>query len=211
MLKFKIVATIIFLALCFSSYAQLPTLSGNLRNLKSADVSEDQLSEIVTYLEQNNTSNQQAYELLTSRGMDPAEATQLQGRIEMARNNTRRSSNNNNGDNYTTDRQGYSNRGERRYSDTVNTVKPVSNPKKIFGLEIFSNGVLSFEPNLNIATPVGYVIGPNDEININIYGYQEANYNLQVGPEGNINIPYVGLVSVAGQTVERLLQKSEAG
>ncbi len=64
-----------------------------------------------------------------------------------------------------------------------------------------------FEPNLNIATPVGYIIGPNDEININIYGYQEANYNLKVSPEGNINIPNAGVMYVAGLTIEQATGK----
>lgn len=206
MLKLKIFFTIVFFAFCFSSYAQLPSLSGNLKNLKSEDVTEDQLTEIVTYLDQNNTSNQQAYDLLREGGMDQAEAMQLRRRIESARKSKSRLSNNDNDDN-NNEQTGNTNRGGRRFSDTANTVKPVINPKKIFGLEIFSNGVLSFEPNLNIATPVGYVIGPNDEININIYGYQEANYNLKVGPEGNIIIPNVGVIYVAGQTIEQATSK----
>lgn len=67
--------------------------------------------------------------------------------------------------------------------------------------------MLSFEPNMSIATPVGYIIGPNDEININIYGYQEAKYNLKVSPEGDINIPYVGVMYVAGLTIEQATAK----
>lgn len=202
MLKLKIVFTVVFLALCFFSHAQLPSLPFNLRELKSADVTEEQLSEIVTYLDQNNTSNQQAYDLLRERGMDPSEATQLRGRLEKARDDIRRSNNDNNGS--TTTETGNTNKGERRVYNTENSVEPVTNPKKIFGLEIFSNGVLSFEPDINIATPVGYIVGPNDEININIYGYQEANYSLKVGPEGDINIPYVGVMNVAGQTIEQV-------
>ncbi len=199
MLKLKIVFTIIFFAFCFSSYAQLPSLTGNLRNVKSSDVTEDQLSEIVTYLDQNNTSDQKAYDLLIERGMDPAEASELRRRVEKERSSRSKFSDNDNDDN--------TRNGERRVSDTANTVIPVINPKKIFGLEIFSNGVLSFEPNINIATPVGYIIGPNDEININIYGYQEASYSLKVGPEGDINIPYVGIMYVAGLSIEQATSK----
>ncbi|HKG68216.1 MAG TPA: polysaccharide biosynthesis/export family protein, partial [Segetibacter sp.] len=203
----KIVFTIIFFALCFFSYAQLPSLPFNLKNFKSADVTEEQLSEIVTYLDQNNTSDQQAYDLLRERGMDPIEAAQLRERLEKARNSNRLSNNDNNYNTAPTTETGNTNRGERRVYDTENNVKPVTNPKKIFGLEIFSNGVLSFEPDINIATPVGYIIGPDDEININIYGYQEANYSLKVGPEGDITIPYVGVMYVAGQTIERVTAK----
>ncbi len=207
MLKLKIVFIVVLFTLCFSSYAQLPSLSGNLRNLKSEDVTEEQLTEIVTYLDQNNTSNQQAYDLLREKGMDPLEAKQLRGRLEKARNSSNRLLNNDNDGNTTNGQTGNTNRGGRRFSDTVNTGKPVINPKKIFGLEIFNNGVLSFEPNINIATPVGYIIGSGDEININIYGYQEANYNLKIGPEGNINIPYVGVMYVSGLTIEQATAK----
>ncbi len=207
MLKLKIVITIIFFALCFSSYAQLPSLPANLEKVRSSDITAEQLSEIVTYLDQNNTSNQRAYDFIIERGMDPFEAAQLRGRLEKARNNRSRLSNNDNDDNTGNDQSGNPRNGERRYYDTVNKTKPVLNPKRIFGLEIFNNGVLSFEPNINIATPVGYIVGPNDEININIYGYQEARYNLKVSPEGNITIPYVGVMYVAGLTIEQATAK----
>ena len=207
MFKLKIVFTIIFFALCFSSYAQLMSLPANLQNIRSSDVTEEQLSEVVTYLDQNNATNQRAYDFLVERGMDPYEATLLRGRLEKARNSKSRLSNNDNNGNISNEQSSNARNGERRFSDTANTVKPVLNPKKIFGLEIFSNGVLSFEPNISIATPVGYVIGPNDEININVYGYQEAKYNLKVGPEGDINIPYVGVMYVAGLTIEQATAK----
>lgn len=207
MLKLKIVFAIILFSFCFSLSAQLPSLPGNLRSLKSADVTEDQLSEIASYLEQNNTSNQKAYDLLVERGMPREEAMQLRGRIEKVRDNRTGFLKDDNPEYGETEKYGDTRNGERRFSDTTNTVKPVINPKKIFGLEIFSNGVLSFEPNISIATPVGYIIGPNDEININIYGYQEARHTLKVGPEGDINIPYVGVMYVAGLTIEQATAK----
>lgn len=204
-MKFKILFTIFFFTLCFCSYAQFPSLPANLGKVRSSDVSEEQLSQIAGYLRQNNLTYQQAYNLLTARGMDPAEAAELRARLEKANNRggTRNPSGNNNDTNDET-----SNTDDGRTpSDTVNKAKPIKNPKKIFGLEIFSNGVLSFEPNLNIATPVGYIIGPGDEININIYGYQEANYTLKVSPEGNINIPNAGVMYIAGLTMEQATAK----
>ncbi|GEO11621.1 SLBB domain-containing protein [Segetibacter aerophilus] len=166
-----------------------------MSNVKSSDVTEEQLTQIKSYLSKNNLSAQQAYDLLLARGMSQAEATTLRGRLEVIGNSG--SSGN------TSLPEENSRGGERRVSDTSNKTIQVVNPRKIFGLEIFNNGVLSFEPNISIATPVGYVIGPNDEININIFGYQEAKYNLKVGPEGDINIPYVGVMYVAGLTIEQ--------
>lgn len=206
-MKLKVFVLIIFFTFCFFLNAQLPSLPSNLSNVKSADVTEEQLTQIAGYLRQNNFTNQQAYDLLTARGMLPAEAAELRKRLEKV--NVREStggrlSGNNTGNDQTTN-NAYN--GERSFSDTVNKTRPVINPKRIFGLEIFNNGVLSFEPNLSIATPVGYIIGPNDEININIYGYQEAKYNLKVSPEGDINIPLVGVMYVAGLTIEQATAK----
>jgi protein involved in polysaccharide export with SLBB domain len=204
----KFVFVVIFIFLSPFLFAQFPSLPSNLSNVRSSDISEEQLTQIKSYLGKNNLSVQQTYELLLSRGMNQAEATNVKTRLENGSssgfNNTSRGNNNLNGSLGSDDN---ARAGERRLSDTTNESVQVKNPKKIFGLEIFNNGVLSFEPNLSIATPVGYIIGPNDEININIYGYQEAKYNLKVGPEGDINIPYVGVMYVAGMTFEQATAK----
>lgn len=209
------------LVLLFFSFiisAQVPGLPSNLSNVKSADITEEQLSQVANFIRQNNLTYQQAYDQLVSRGMLPAEANALRQKLEKLQEkgtnndagNNRNSPNNvnrNNGNNIDYINGSLIREGERRLYDTVNKTIQILNPKKIFGLEIFNNGVLSFEPNINIATPVGYVIGPNDEININIYGYQEAKYNLKVGPEGDINIPYVGVMYVAGLTIEQATER----
>lgn len=73
----------------------------------------------------------------------------------------------------------------------------------IFGADLFRNSNLTFEPNLNLATPVNYIIGPNDQLNISIYGNSLVNWKLNVSPEGNINIPGIGLLNVSGKTIEQ--------
>lgn len=73
---------------------------------------------------------------------------------------------------------------------------------RIFGAELFNNPSLSFQPDLRIATPVNYVLGPDDALAISVYGLQEASFNLTISPEGTIYIPNIGVVSVSGLTVE---------
>lgn len=73
---------------------------------------------------------------------------------------------------------------------------------KIFGFSIFNNKTLNFEPNLNIASPQSYVIGPEDELIIDINGYSEEHYTLNVTADGYIKIPRVGNVFVSGLTIE---------
>ena len=72
---------------------------------------------------------------------------------------------------------------------------------KIFGHDIFRNKELSFEPNMNIATPVNYVLGPNDEVILDIYGSSNYSGSFIVSPDGTITIPDEGPVHVSGLTV----------
>lgn len=79
--------------------------------------------------------------------------------------------------------------------------------KKIFGFSIFNNKIGVFEPNLKIATPVNYIVGPEDELIIDINGYSEEHYNLIVSPDGYVKINRIGNVYVAGLTIEQAKSK----
>lgn len=81
--------------------------------------------------------------------------------------------------------------------------KPENELKDIvFGREIFSNRNLSFEPDLNIPTPKGYVLSSGDELLINVWGDSELNLKLKVSPEGTLMIPNLGPVAVSGLTID---------
>lgn len=71
----------------------------------------------------------------------------------------------------------------------------------IFGHDIFNNKLLSFEPNMNIATPQNYVLGPGDQLVIDVYGASQRTQRLQVSPEGTVTVPGYGPVKVGGLTV----------
>jgi protein involved in polysaccharide export with SLBB domain len=73
---------------------------------------------------------------------------------------------------------------------------------KVFGTEFFSNQNLTFEPNLSIATPSNYILGPGDKLILDIYGYSELQTKLEVSPDGYIRIPNVGPVLVSGLSIE---------
>jgi protein involved in polysaccharide export with SLBB domain len=75
---------------------------------------------------------------------------------------------------------------------------------KIFGYEVFHNKGISFTPNLNMATPKNYIVGPGDELAIQIYGIAQATINLKVNPEGKVVIPNVGVSHVSGLSIEAL-------
>jgi protein involved in polysaccharide export with SLBB domain len=79
--------------------------------------------------------------------------------------------------------------------------------KKIFGFSIFNNKIGVFEPNLKIATPINYIVGPEDELIVDINGYSEEHYNLIVSPDGYVKINRIGNVYVAGLTIEQAKSK----
>ena len=70
---------------------------------------------------------------------------------------------------------------------------------KVFGRDIFNNKLLSFEPNMNIATPQNYVLGPGDHVVIDIYGASQKTLELTVSPEGTVTVPGYGPVQVSGK------------
>ena len=72
---------------------------------------------------------------------------------------------------------------------------------KVFGRDIFNNKLLSFEPNMNIATPQNYVLGPGDAVVIDIYGASQKSETLTVSPDGDITVPGFGPIHVAGLSV----------
>lgn len=73
--------------------------------------------------------------------------------------------------------------------------------KKVFGRDIFNNKELSFEPNMNIATPQNYRLGPGDAVIIDIYGASQKTIQSTVSPDGEVTIEGYGPVNVNGLTV----------
>ena len=73
--------------------------------------------------------------------------------------------------------------------------------KKVFGRDIFNNKSLTFEPVMNIATPQNYVLGPGDQLIIDVYGASQESVSLTVSPDGDITIPDFGPIHVSGLTV----------
>lgn len=178
---------------------QIPGLPNNLNSYRSSDISDEQIVLITQQMKQNNVTSKEAYQLMLQRGMSVVEANLIVQRIDrvmmLEQGNEKKNADNNN------DRS--DNRSTSRMPVIRNDTMTVKNPKRIFGLEIFNNGVLQFEPDLQIATPMNYIIGPGDEISVNIYGYQEAKQKVTVTPEGDITIAYAGSIYVAGLTIEQ--------
>lgn len=74
---------------------------------------------------------------------------------------------------------------------------------EVFGRNIFTNRNLSFAPGGNLPTPADYKLGPGDEVIIDIWGNNQATIRQTISPDGTINIPDIGLVSLNGMTIKQ--------
>jgi len=79
----------------------------------------------------------------------------------------------------------------------------MQNEKKVFGHDIFNNEEMSFEPNMNIATPKDYRLGPGDAVFIEIYGASQRTIEGTVSPDGEITIEGFGPIQLSGLTVNQ--------
>ena len=69
---------------------------------------------------------------------------------------------------------------------------------QVFGRNIFNNPRLTFAPNMNIATPQNYVLGPGDVLVVDVYGASVENLKLTVSPDGDVYVPEYGPIHVSG-------------
>lgn len=84
---------------------------------------------------------------------------------------------------------------------------------EVFGRSIFNTKLLSFEPNMNLPTPQNYVLGPGDQLIVDIYGASQVSKSYSVSPDGFIMVDGCGPISVTGLTVAQAAQriKSKVG
>ena len=174
----------------------VPLSAADLRTINVDNISDEDIAAYYQKAQANGVTLEQALTLASQRGMPESEISKLRDRI--ANIGTIRSSAGNTVKSSST-------KTEPRQTDTDASkvpMKPASGNFRIFGSELFAATSGVFEPNLRIATPAGYVLGPDDELIVNVYGYSEQTYKLTVNAEGNIYIPNVGPVFVNGLTIE---------
>ncbi len=200
----------------FSGLSQAQTINPqNLSSVRVDDLTDDQVRAFLRQVESTGLSEAQLEQVAQARGMRPEEIRKLRERVDRIRKQDQ--SKTANEPTSSTSKRDSPGRQLNFEQDTLN--KQLPDPKteaekallelkaKIFGASLFQNSNLTFEPNLRLATPGNYNIGPDDEIVIDITGDNEASYKLRVSPEGTIRIEYAGIISVSGLTVEQATQK----
>lgn len=178
---------------------------GNYANVKVDELSDAQILQMIKRAESIGYTEAQLEQMAAAQGMKAEEVQKLKLRVEKVRKQGSAATQ--------VDAKVVSTGRENSETtdggavDNEKKVKDEEIGPKIFGSELFRNGSITFEPNLRIATPKGYVIGPDDKLLIDLTGDNEASYNLQVSPEGVINLQYVGRIAVGGLTIDQATSK----
>jgi protein involved in polysaccharide export with SLBB domain len=193
----QIVIAFLIISLCFFSTIKVSAQSGlmqtrNLNMLKIDQLNDDQITQFSNELNKTGLSWTEAEKELRNRNLPEDEIRKLKVRIENLAGQTSKKNN-------------IQKESTRTINNSIEPIEHVLNSFRspIFGADLFSNKNLSFEPNLKIATPLNYQLGPDDELIIDLTGYSEETYQLKVTPEGNIRIPIYGTLSVSGATIEQ--------
>ena len=193
-----------------TGHAQINSLV--VQNLSSVNIDDLSDNEIKSYLlkaKENGISEQNMYRILQEKGMPQNELNKLKARIiqlGIIKDNKAAPSDQSAELNAKNDQ---ANRFSNQDAKNIPQQK-VQSDLSVFGSELFTSNSLVFEPNLRIPTPSGYILGPDDELIINVFGYSEKTYNVTVNEEGNIYIPQVGPVFVNGLSIEQASAKIKA-
>ncbi|MBB5647488.1 SLBB domain-containing protein [Pedobacter cryoconitis] len=207
----KILTALLFFSciiVCQYSYAQT-----SYSNIKVDELTDIQVRQLMQRSEAAGNSDQQLEQTAASQGMRPEEVAKLKIRIEKIRKekgspDAKAVSGDDAGRSYDgadSTRNGRSDFAEKSKAELKDALEDLI--PRIFGAELFKNSNITFEPNLRMATPKSYIIGPDDQLLIDLTGDNEANYKLLVSPEGTIRLQYVGLISVGGLSVEQAIAK----
>lgn len=199
----KIITALLLMFALFQSgtlLAQDLLKSTDLSTLKVDYLSDSDIAKIKTQLQTNNTTIEQVEPIALAKGMPATEFAKLKLRLGGAQSSPTGVSNK---DNFDEKKEELSRKQDKivnkKVKDTLNSL--------VFGSELFDNPELNFEPNLKLATPVNYILGPGDELQISVYGVQEFSASVPVTMEGKVNIQNVGQISVSGMTIEAATQK----
>ena len=170
-------------------------------NAQNSNISDAQLMQIIATANQRGMSQQEVAMYAKSKGYSDADISKLMQRANSISTPGINSGNNINGN--LAQRQLVQIGGDDLSSSGSDSVLKLTNEEaKIFGFEVFHNKGISFTPNLNMATPKNYVVGPGDELLIQVYGIAQATINLKVSPEGKVVIPNVGVSHVGGLSID---------
>ena len=176
--------------------AQIPT---NLSNIRASQITDAQLMQFLQQAQSSGMTEEQLIQEFKRRGLPDSELEALVNRIKLMTGVALEVDDEEMGDDEKKDGKSTT----RKYKGESRPFKIPAKPSRVFGADLFSGADPLFTPNLKIATPKGYVLGAEDELQLDIYGNNISTQKLVVSPDGFINVKYAGPINVSGMTIEQ--------
>lgn len=200
MKKRSLSLSLLIIFLCFFSTIVFAQDIGQLKNVNINDLSDDQIESYWSSIQKKGYTMEQVEVLAKTQGISSMKIAEFKRRVSNLNTNPANTNN------------------KKNIQSEINTFEPFglkgdenldkNKPKDLlFGYDFFNNSKITFTPNVNIAVPENYQLGPGDELVIDLWGATELTYKAKVNNQGNIKIDGVGQVYVNGFTIENASKK----
>jgi protein involved in polysaccharide export with SLBB domain len=178
----------------------------DMSNVNIDSYRDEQISKLVEKANELNVSLPVMYAKFKEKGLPESELEKLKDRIKGIETTEKESATETNKSDINKEGEV---KGDQKYNQKEHNIPMQENKKDlaIFGAELFQKNSMVFEPNLRIGTPSSYILGPDDEINVAVFGLSEKKYTLKVSEDGDIYIPNVGPLMVNGLSIEQATSK----
>lgn len=205
LLRFGFLLLMCILIRATETHAQTLLDLSDLSSAKIDSYSDEDLKSLYNKAIESGMTESQLYKLALEKGLTEVELIKLRTRLQTINVNRRTGVKNevieSNSIKKEDIQHGYDTLGKNIQLQNFDV------DSEIFGSELFTSNSTAFEPNLRIPTPSGYILGPDDEILLNVYGVSEKSYNLKVNEEGFIYIQNVGPIYVSGLSMDQASEK----
>jgi len=175
------------------------------------ELSDDQIQQFMKQAQESGMSEEQLMAAAAAKGFSSADIAKFKERMTKLPVNKKVGTNSN-----TSDTERRLTDTERRLNDSTSTKNVIPQTKedssairreKYYGLNLFNNKKIVFEPNLRIPTPKNYILGTGDELNISITGFAAQTYKVKVSPEGTVQLDILSPIYVSGLTIEQARER----
>lgn len=182
-----------------NSFAQTSSGSATGAQMNINQLSDQQIIQIWQQAQKQGMSESDAINALMKKGLSPNDVNTFKKRLVQVQSGPKSK--------YSLQNAVRDTAEFLRDSSWVLSVPQAKKPSKYYGYDFFANPNPSFEPNLRISTPQNYVLGPDDELTITLTGLNERTIAAAIDPQGNMQIPYAGIVALNGLTIDQATQR----
>lgn len=205
-MKHKIISLAALLVISITCYAQ-------------SSMTDDQVMQYILKENEKGTSQQKIVTDLIKKGVTTVQLQRVRRKAEHMKKSEEMSSKKGDSKLKTTDDETSTSTTKTRQMETGadtslnnSTIEDMSNDitetseeeqRQVFGRNIFSSTNLTFQASGNMATPQNYILGPGDQVVINVWGASQQSVNETISADGYIVVPNVGQIKLAGMSVSQ--------